>query len=236
MSVLRYASQAALRSLLVVLVVLFQMPTCGEYVKGFPDNVRTTSLDPSSVNTSCYMYTHVNETHNETTTMMIRGAEVTKVVTRTRVVRTCCAGYSGEHCNITSSSQQPQATAEEDPCRNLTCSSNPDALCAVVTKCGEKIPMFLDSAGVAVDCGNHRPVEELRKTSCGNVCSFYPYLGKTCSRFPNAICLTTPCDCKPLWLLETGVRVDCSSGEQLLPQRTRRQSQTQSHSCNSYSY
>ena len=229
----RYISQAAIRSFLVTSLVLFQMPIVGERANGFPDNVRTTSVDPSSVNTSCY--THVNETYNESTAIILCGKEVTNTVTRTRVVRTCCTGYSGEYCNITSNStkpsEQPQATAEEDPCGNLTCSSYPDAVCAVVS---EKIPVFLNSAGVAVDCGNHRPVEELRKTSCGDVCAFDPCFGKTCSRFPNAICLTTPCDCKPLWLLETGVSVDCSTGEDLLPERTRRQtnSPTQTPSCN----
>ena len=207
-------SQAVIRSLLVTSLVLVQVPIVGECANGFPDNVRTTSVDPSSVNTSCY--THVNETYNESTAM-----------TRTRVVRTssCCTGYSGEHCNITSNStkpsEQPQATAAvEDPCGNLTCSSYPDAMCAVVS---EKTPVFLNSAGVAVDCCNHRPVEELGRTSCGDVCAFDPCFGKTCSQFPDAICLTTPCDRKPLWLLDTGVSVDCSTGEDLLPERTRRQ-------------
>lgn len=230
----RYISKAVICSLLVFSLVLFQTPSSA--ANGFPSNVRTTTEDPSSSNTSCY--THVKETYNESTTISVRGAEVVRIVKRTRVVRTCCAGYSGEHCNITNTTkptQQPQATAAEDPCGNLTCSRYPDAVCAVATKCGEKIPIFLNSAGVAVDCGNHRPIEELIKTSCGKACPFDPCFGKTCSRFPNAVCLTTPCDCKPLWLLETGVRVDCSTGEQLLPQRTRRQtnSPTQSPTCNS---
>ena len=108
---------------------------------------------------------------------------------------------NGEHCNITNTtSPQPQEVSADDPCDNLICSSYPDAVCVVVTKCCEKL---LNSAGIAVDCGNHRPIEELRKTKCGNVCPFDPRcLGKTCSQH----------------------RVDYSSGEQISPQRTRRQS------------
>ena len=187
---------------LLVLLALQVSPVGND----FPDNIITTPTDPSSANTSCFT--------------------VTRTVRETQLVRTCCAGFTN------TTSLQPQEVSADDPCGNLTCSSHPDAVCAVVTKCGEKIPVFLNSAGIVVDCGNHRPIEELRKTKCGNVCPLDPCLGKTCSSFPNAVCLTTPCDCKPLWLLETGVRVDCSSGEQISPQRTRRQSDSPTKSPN----
>ena len=168
--------------------------------------------------------------------------EVTRSETqlRTQLVRTCCAGFSGEHCDfINTTSPQPQEfeVSADDTCSNYLSYSSyayPDAVCAVMTKCGEKIPVFLNSAGIAVDCGNHKPTEELRtETKCENVCPFDPCLGKTCSRFPNAVCVTTPSDCKPLWLLETGVRVDCSTGEQISPQRAKRQS-TKSPTCISF--
>lgn len=230
MAVSRHTSKTVICSLLV-LALQVSLIQVGECVNGFPDNIRTTSTDPSSANTSCF--TNVNQTYNKSITLRIRSVQVTRTVRETQLVRTCCAGFSGEHCNITNTtSTQPQEVSADDPCGNLTCSSYPDAVCAVVTKCGEKIPVFLNSAGIAVDCGNHRPIEELRKTKCGNVCPFDPCLGKTCSSFPNAVCLTTPCDCKPLWLLETGVRVDCSTGEQISPQRTRRQSDSPTKSPN----
>ena len=200
------ASKYITCSLLVFVLMLLPVPV-GD-VNGFPDSIITTPSDPSSANKSCF--THVNQTYNRSITLRIGNVQT---VRETQLVRTCCAGFSGEHCNITA----------DDPCGNPTCSSYPaDAVCAVVTKCCKKIPVLLNSAGIAVECGNHRPIEELRKTKCGNVCPFDPCLGKTCSQFPNAVCLTTPCDCKPLWLLETGVRVDCSTGEQMVsPHRTR---------------
>ena len=222
MAVSRHTSKTVICSLLVL--VSLAVPV-GD-VNGFPDNIRTTATDLSSANTSGCI-THVNQTYNKSITLRKRSVQVTRTVRETQLVRTCCAGFTN------TTSPQPQEVSADDPCGNLTCSSYPDAVCAVVTKCGEKIPVFLNSAGIAVDCGNHRPIEELRKTKCGNVCPFDPCLGKTCSSFPNAVCLTTPCDCKPLsWLLETGVRVDCSTGEQISPQRTRRQSDSPTKSPN----
>ena len=195
-------------SLLVIVVLMLPVPV-GECVNGFPDDIRTTPTVSSSANTS--YFTHVDQTYSKS---VVRSVQVTRTCT---VRETCCAGFSGEHCNITNTtSPQPQQVSADDPCGNLTYSSYPDAVCAVMTKFSEKIPVFFNSAGIVVDCGNHRPIEELRRTKCGNVCTcpFDPCLGKTCSPFLNAACLTiAPCDCKPLWLLENGVRVDCSSGE-----------------------
>ena len=220
------------KAVIFSLLVLVSLAVPVGDVNGFPDNIRTTATDlSSSANTSCFT-PHVNQTYR------IRSVEVTRTVRETQLVRTCCAGFSGEHCNITNTtSPQPQEVSADDPCGNLTYSSYVylDAVCAVVTKCGEKIPVFLNSAGIAVDCGSHRPKEELRtETKCGNVCPFdHQCLGKMCSLFPNAVCVTTPSDCKLLWLLETGVRVDCSTGEQISPQRAKRQS-TKSPTCISF--
>ena len=272
MAVSRHTSKTVICSLLVL--VSLAVPV-GD-VNGFPDNIRTTATDLSSANTSGCI-THVNQTYNKSITLRKRSVQVTRTVRETQLVRTCCAGFTN------TTSPQPQEVSADDPCGNLTCSSYPDAVCAVVTKCGEKIPVFLNSAGIAVDCGNqvsaddtcsnylsyssyaypdavcavmtkcgekipvflnsagiavdcgnHKPTEELRtETKCENVCPFDPCLGKTCSRFPNAVCVTTPSDCKPLWLLETGVRVDCSTGEQISPQRAKRQS-TKSPTCISF--
>lgn len=176
---------------------------------GFPVNIQTTSSDPTKSNASCfeiYEFTYEVEVQQN-----IERTTVRKTENRTR----CCQGYTGEFCNISSSS--------DNACSQLTCRDHPQAVCIVSMKCGVAVPVFINETGVAVDCGNHKQHEELRKRTCSSICPYNPCAGKTCSLHPTAVCLTRGCDCKPIWLLETGIQVDCSTGDQMVPTRKRRQ-------------
>lgn len=143
--------------------------------------------------------------------------EVTQYVTK------CCPGWNGTECNIappttrppsptatTTRPPRPTATTTataldpSNPCANLTCAGVDDAMCAVVTKCGRQIPLFVDSAGQLVDCPNS-PTNINEITCCQND----PCAGNvSCSQHPEAVCFTTEC-CRPLWLLPSGVEVNC---------------------------
>ena len=184
---------------------------------GFPENVKTVD-NHSMASGGCKVQVEVNLTQQ--ITRLVDGVETTEITPVTRMVWQCCDGYTGLDCNETIATNT--SAEEANPCSGLNCTNHPDAVCAVVTRCGVDIPVFLNDIGEVVDCGNHRPLEDLEIGTCGNLCTSDPCAGQTCPEFPSALCLTSACGCKPLWLLETGVRVNCTSGEELLPERTLR--------------
>lgn len=142
----------------------------------------------------------------------------------TEVVRKCCKGFSGDDCN--------QRVAEKPPtnCSNLVCEGNSEAICAVVFKCGQPIPLFVMPDWELAKCDNGQP-SDMSRISCTPICSENPCAGQTCPSFPEAMCTINSCDCKPLWLLPEGVHVDCEVGKHLTPaesKRKRRQAVTPS--------
>lgn len=225
MAVSRYGPVVCWALVLLLIVTRSSFATNGNHHHQFPRQVETTNTNPST--NSCRQM--INQRH--TREVVIRGRRTT--VVETRLVAACCPGYSGENCNITNTAttntSQPGQDQLDDPCRDLSCDRHPDAVCTVVTRCSAEIPVFLNREGEVVDCGNHRPLEDLRRTSCGKACPSDPCSGQTCAAFPTAVCLTTACDCKPIWLLASGVRVDCTSGEELIPQSRRTRRQTDSN-------
>ena len=143
-----------------------------------------------------------------------------------RWVNYCCEGYEGNKCDIkteqgSGESENKTDLNPEDPCKNLQCLGVEDATCLTVSKCGERWPVFLLRDGTLAPCTNGQP-RNLSDLTCSGGCVTDPCAGQTCPQFPDAFCVHTACDCnEPMWLLDTGVQVDCETGEQLSPEEAR---------------
>lgn len=179
----------------------------GSDVNPFPDKIDT--AENSSRYEPCYK--DVTETFENGT--------------YTRVVSECCDGYKGENCD----EKEPESTSDDeniefdpaDPCKNLECRGVEGAQCLTISKCGERWPVFLLNDGTLAQCTNGQPTDASRLT-CGERCAEDPCAGQTCSMHPNAICVRTACTCnEPMWLLDTGVQVDCDTGELLSPEEAK---------------
>lgn len=154
------------------------------------------------------------------------------------IVMACCDGFTGANCDEkvpdTSSGQSGDVDKVDfdplDPCKNLECLGVEGAQCLTVSKCGDRWPVFLLSDGTLAECTNGQPVNVTQLT-CSEKCTTDPCAGQTCSMFPDAFCVHTACNCnEPMWLLDSGVQVDCETGEHLSPEeaksRRRRKRQT----------
>ncbi len=168
---------------------------------------RFTTEDPTS-EPGCFHY--VNVTRN------YYAFEDGKRVLRnyTELVRECCKGFTGVECN-------ERIKTPPLNCSNLVCEGNPEAFCAEVSKCGRSIPFFMMPDGELAKCDNGQP-SDLSTISCTSICSENPCAGLSCPSFPEAMCMTSSCDCKPLWLLPRGIQVDCSTGKHLTPEESKR--------------
>jgi hypothetical protein len=159
----------------------------------------------------------------------------TEIVTETyangtykQTVERCCEGRTGKHCDELKAEVPEQASGEGkadldslDPCKNLECHGVVGAQCLTITKCGERWPVFLMADGTLAECTNGQPVNVTRLT-CTERCTTDPCAGLTCSAFPSAFCVHTACDCnEPMWLLDSGVQVDCETGEHLSPEEAK---------------
>lgn len=142
-------------------------------------------------------------------------------------VSDCCDGFTGDNCDVkVETTEQGSGDAEnktdfEDPCKNLQCVGVKGATCLTVSKCGERWPVFLADDGTLASCANGQPENPLGLTCTGG-CVNDPCAGQTCREFPDAFCVHTACDCsQQMWLTETGVQVDCETGEYLSPEEAR---------------
>ncbi len=142
------------------------------------------------------------------------GKRVRELRNYTETVRSCCKNFTGFECN-----QRVQKQAQN--CSNLVCEGNADAFCAIITKCGRTLPLFIMPDGDQAKCDNGQP-SDITTISCTTICSVNPCAGLTCPIFPDAMCLYSSCDCKPLWLLPEGIHVDCAKGKHLTPEESRR--------------
>ena len=177
----------------------------------------------------------VNPFHNTITTTSADGTsrdcfEAVKETlangTVNRTANVCCKGYGGVNCV----EEQPEPTElgsgkpdldSLDPCKNLVCEGVTDAHCLTITKCGERYPVFLHGDGTIAECTNGQPVN-VTELTCTERCASDPCEGQSCSAFPDAFCVHTVCDCnEPMWLLDTGVQVDCETGEHLSPEEAK---------------
>lgn len=138
---------------------------------------------------------------------------VAKNVTKTRLIRHCCDGYTGEYCN---------QRINGPICGNLTCEEDPNAYCAVVRKCGREIPMFLDDMGLpSTKCNQTVDLESL---SCSGVCTEDPCSNAQCAGYPNATCFPIGCECKAVWLVrnpesDESIEVNCEGSGKVRPKR-----------------
>lgn len=176
-------------------------------VNPFPDSIDT--AENASRHNPCYK--EVTETFSNGT--------------KTRVVTVCCDGYKGDNCD----EKDPEPTSGDervefdpaDPCKNLECRDVEGAQCLTISRCGERYPVFLLTDGTLAQCTNGQPVDVTTLT-CSERCNVDPCAGQTCAMHPNAICVRTACTCnEPMWLLDTGVQVDCDTGEQLSPEEAK---------------
>lgn len=167
------------------------------------------------------------ETAENTSTHKPCYKEVTETFangTKSRIVSECCDGYKGENCDEmveTTSDDEKVEFDPADPCKNLVCRGVEGAQCLTISRCGERYPVFLLTDGTLAQCTNGQPVDVARLT-CSERCNVDPCAGQTCSAYPEAICVRTACTCnEPMWLLDTGVQVDCDTGEQLSPEEAK---------------
>ena len=192
---------------------------------GFPETVDVVTERPDN---SCYV--HVTRQHIEERPVENpdgSSSTIEEVVNIT--TRECCSGYTGVECN-----QIVDPYQQNNPCRGLTCTNHPDAICAVITRCGRDIPLFIDQSGRKVDCNDDSgsgSVPDIDSLSCGGVCTSNPCQGQTCQANPSAMCLIRSCDCSPMWFVETGEQIDCSTGEPIPPRRRRQTSDGSSTTC-----
>lgn len=197
-------------------------------VLGFPTNVKVEDESDLPKN-SCFVV-KTTEFVKENVILM-DGMEVSTEQTTPVTVRECCPGYTGIECNQLTNASVQDPYALSNPCKDKTCPNHPDAVCQVVTVCGEDIPVFLDAFGQILDCENENEQDStsIDTLQCNGFCASNPCAGLTCDMFPSAVCLVMGCDCEPIWLLDNGVRVDCSSGNPIDPAvslRKRRRRQT----------
>ena len=155
---------------------------------------------------------------------------------RHRIVNVCCDGYTGENCDekeVEPASGDGKVDFDPvDPCKNLECHGVEDAHCLTISKCGERWPVFLRSDGTLAECTNGQPVN-VSQLTCTERCAADPCAGQTCPMHPDAFCVHTTCNCnEPMWILDSGVQVDCETGELLSPEeaknrrRRKRQAET----------
>ena len=183
---------------------------------GFPSNVQVEETRP---NNSCYEFDTIQRIE------LVRSRTDPSVYineTRNITVRRCCTGYTGEECNIT---VDPYSAS--NPCNGLSCPNFPNAVCAVITQCGQDRPVFLDEEGDIVECDSQESKNITTTLSCIGYCVDDPCANLTCSKYPSAICLTIGCTCQPIWLLETGVSVDCDTGDIIPPETQRKRRRRQ---------
>jgi hypothetical protein len=150
--------------------------------------------------------------------------------TKQRVVRKCCNGYTGTECNII---EDPYLAS--NPCNGQTCTNFPNATCSVISQCDEDLAVFLDNEGNILECDSQNEDYKTNITttlSCIGYCAEDPCAGLTCQAQPSAMCLTIGCSCEAIWLLDTGVSVDCTTGQPISPEkelrRTRRRREAES--------
>ena len=130
----------------------------------------------------------------------------------------CCGGYGGVECD-----QIVDPILAASPCSPLSCPNHPNATCAVFSRCGEDVPVFLSDTGDIVDCGSPNVTQfNVTSFSCSGLCPRDPCADLKCNEHPNAICLTVGCSCEPVWILETGVSVNCTTGASLTSQEFKR--------------
>lgn len=180
-------------------------------VDPFPDGIPTSSSNNDFTVPPCRVVkTKTYETENVT-------------------VEECCEGYYGDDCDKKVPQTAEAGSGEDDkpawdpadPCKNLECHGVEQAQCLTISKCGERWPVFLLPDGTLAQCTNGQPVNVTRFT-CSDRCTTDPCAGRSCSAFPDAFCVHTACDCnEPMWLLDTGVQVDCETGEQLSPEEAK---------------
>ena len=174
-------------------------------VNPFPNEIPTTD-DDSKV--SCYKQI-VETFENGTQSRTVNSDE-------------CCDGYTGKNCD----EKKPVPSSEVefdpvDPCKNLECRGVEDAQCVTISKCEERWPVFLMTDGSLAECTNGQPVN-ITKLTCMERCAVDPCAGQTCAMHPDAFCIHTACHCnEPMWLLDTGVQVDCDTGELLSPEEAK---------------
>ena len=204
----------------------------------FPSDIPT---EPDNAPTPCHRI--VNQTFNVTKYDFDGdGNVIERIEELTRTVVECCEGYESD-C-ITRIEPEPELEESSgsevypfdpaDPCAGLVCNGASDYLvqCMLVTKCGIDIPLFFDvERGRLAHCDNYsdrngQPVD-LEALKCTGYCAEpNPCRGLACPSHPNAVCFVTGCDCKPTWLLPTGVEVDCTTGKNVPPKRRRRQTES----------
>uniref|UniRef100_A0A1X7UK13 Uncharacterized protein n=1 Tax=Amphimedon queenslandica TaxID=400682 RepID=A0A1X7UK13_AMPQE len=130
----------------------------------------------------------------------------------------CCEGYGGVECDRIT---DPYLAAS--PCSPASCPNFPDATCAVVSRCGKDEAIFLSDTGDILDCGTPNVTTfNITSLSCTGVCPNDPCAGITCTEHPNAMCLTVGCSCEPVWILDSGVSVNCTTGQAVDPQEIKR--------------
>ena len=104
---------------------------------------------------------------------------------------------------------EPFSFDPTNPCAGLSCDGVDDSICTVVVKCGNQIPVFLDALGRMATCKNTQQRLDLKNITSPVPCPADPCAGASCSLYPEAVCFVTECSCKPIWLLPSGVEVNC---------------------------
>ena len=107
------------------------------------------------------------------------------------------------------SAVEPFSFDPTNPCAGLSCDGVDDSICTVVVKCGNPIPVFLDALGRIAMCKNTQQRLDLKNITSPVPCPADPCSGASCSLYPEAMCFVTECSCKPIWLLPSGVEVNC---------------------------
>lgn len=189
-----------------------QTPPVADNFFGVPGLVITTVRPAVKV---CKIVQEVKR--NQTVwTLSAKGTLQSSLQEVTQYVTTCCVGWNGTECDVAPPTTPPPRTTAHvaldpsSPCANLTCAGVGDAVCAVVTKCGRQIPLFIDSTGQLVDCPNSPT--NIDEILCTGSCRDDPCARNvSCPKYPEAMCFTSECDCKALWLLPSGVEVNCLS-------------------------
>lgn len=197
--------------LLIVVVTTSGLPLSRERATrefGFPSDVKVEEQRPSN---SCYITVALQQVKR-----VDYNPEnpIVKNETTNTTVRHCCEGYTGDECNIIKDEYM-----KSNPCFGKACPNFPNAVCSTISQCGVDSAVFLDESGKIVDCGSEEESSvNITTLSCIGFCAEDPCANLSCQKFPNALCLTIGCSCQPIWLLETGVSVDCNTGDIVSPE------------------
>lgn len=158
-------------------------------------------------------FTYVNRTIVYKRYKLVNGLKT--VCNKTLVFRTkiCCQGFklTGSHC---------MRIDTEDPCKALSCPSEPNAKCAVFKKCGHEIALFLHEGSVVEKCHDPGYLDVL---SCSGVCVGDPCRTEECPAFnaSEVICFTSGCDCQVTWIrAQDRAEVNCQTGAVLTKQES----------------